>query len=155
MKGPKLLIWGLGVVLLLAVVLASIEPAPAVLEDIGNGRLEQLASDGALIVDVRTPAEYAAGHIPGARNVPVEQIQATAESWSKDRAVVVYCATGARSANAAQWLAANGFRAVYNLKDGIVAWDGETTRDDSGTVAADVPRSAAGLPVMYEFFSSG
>lgn len=150
MQGPKLLIWGLAAMVLLALGLALVRPAPAVREDIGNQRLRDLQASGARVVDVRTPGEYALGHIPGAQNVPVEQIATGAQGWDKALAVVVYCATGARSANAAGWLAANGFTKVYNLKAGIAAWDGQVTKDVA-TGATGVKTD--GKPILIDFYS--
>lgn len=149
MNGPKILIWGLAAVVLLALVLALTRPASAVREDIGPAQLRTLQQQGARVVDVRSPGEFAIGHIPGAENVPVEQITQVAASWDRSRAVVVYCATGARSHNAAQWLAANGFRKVYDLKSGIAAWDGQITKNDppSAQVKTD------GKPVLIDFYS--
>ena len=71
---------------------------------------------GAKLVDVRTPQEYAAGHIPGAVNIPVQEMDARlAEFGPKDGVVVVYCRSGARSATAKQKLEAAGYKTVHNL----------------------------------------
>lgn len=70
---------------------------------------------GALVVDVRTADEYQGGHYEGARNIPVQELEARInELGDKKRAVVVYCASGARSARAADILAAAGFTDVTN-----------------------------------------
>ncbi len=70
---------------------------------------------GATIVDVRTPAEYAAGHFEGATNIPVHELQGRlGELGDKRKPIVVYCASGMRSASAAQILAAAGFTDVVN-----------------------------------------
>ncbi len=70
---------------------------------------------GAAIVDVRTPDEFADEHYPNARNIPVNQIQARmGEIGPKDAPVVLYCASGARSALAAKLLKAAGFADVMN-----------------------------------------
>ena len=74
----------------------------------------QLMQQRAILWDVRTPAEYAAGHIPSARNVPL------------DRLVIVCCRSGQRSAIAAELLAQAG-RQVYDLGS-INCWDGPLTR---------------------------
>ena len=102
-KGPRLLIWGLAGVILLALAIAVTRPAEAVRADIGNAQLRELQAKGARIVDVRSAGEYAMGHIAGAENVPVEEITGVAGSWDRITAVVVYCAmwvTGHRSAPA-------------------------------------------------------
>ncbi|HEY3316989.1 MAG TPA: rhodanese-like domain-containing protein [Coriobacteriia bacterium] len=149
MKGPKILIWGLAAMVLLAVGIAVTRPAASIREDIGNAQLRDLQAKGARIVDVRSPGEFAIGHIQGAENVPVEQISQLA-SWGRDTAIVVYCATGARSYNAAQWLAGQGFTKVYNLKAGVAAWDGQLTKDASPAPAAV---KTNGKPILIDFYS--
>jgi phage shock protein E len=72
---------------------------------------------GALLVDVRTKAEFDAGHIDGAINIPVEDIQSDAASFSsldKARPIVVYCRRGVRAGAASQILCAAGYK-VYDL----------------------------------------
>jgi len=70
---------------------------------------------GAVIVDVRSPDEYADGFYPGAKNIPVNQLLGRlAEVGPKTAPVVVYCASGGRSAVAQQLLKANGFTDVTN-----------------------------------------
>lgn len=76
-----------------------------------------LQAQGARVVDVRTPEEFAAGHLPGALNVPVDALQgrATAELAPADAPVVVYCRSGKRSARAAGILKELGFSQVHDL----------------------------------------
>ncbi len=70
--------------------------------DINAGVEEFRATPGARLVDVRTPGEYAGGHIPGAVNVPLQQISAIAsEVPDKSTPLFVYCMSGARSQQAA------------------------------------------------------
>jgi rhodanese-related sulfurtransferase len=77
----------------------------------------------ALVVDVRDPGEYGAGHIIGARNVPLARIGAAAgELKRKDRPVIVYCQGGERAPKAAALLRKQGFGSVVNLSGGIGAW---------------------------------
>lgn len=76
----------------------------------------QLVASGALLLDVRSPAEFAGGHIDGARNIPVDQLAGRlAEVGPKDKAVVVYCRSGARSSSATQVLRSAGYTQVYDL----------------------------------------
>lgn len=150
MKGPRLLVWGLAGVILLAVVIALTLPSPAVREDVTNAQLRDLVAKGARLVDVRSPGEFAMGHIQGAVNVPVDTITTASAAWGHDAPIVVYCATGARSYEAAQYLAAHGFTKVYNLKAGIVAWDGPVTKSDAPAVSA---LQTNGKPVLIDFFS--
>lgn len=71
---------------------------------------------GALLVDVRTPDEFSAGHIDGAKNVPVDAVQRRIHEFgNKKRTVVVYCRSGARSSAAKRILEANGYGQVINL----------------------------------------
>jgi phage shock protein E len=70
---------------------------------------------GAAIIDVRSPDEFADGFYPGAKNVPINAlVNRLTEVGPKDKPVVVYCASGGRSAVAQQILKANGFTDVTN-----------------------------------------
>lgn len=70
---------------------------------------------GAAVIDVRSPDEFSDGAYPGARNIPVNVLpHRIAEVGPKDKPVVVYCASGGRSAVAQQILKANGFADVTN-----------------------------------------
>ncbi len=73
-----------------------------------------------ILIDVRTPEEFAEGHIAGAVNIPVDQIGARLSEIPQDQTVVVYCRSGNRSATAAAELAASGYT-VYDL-GGIISW---------------------------------
>lgn len=75
-----------------------------------------------LIVDVREPDEYAAGHVPGAINVPLGQVGEWAQDRPKDEAMLVICQSGRRSLKASQELAARGFTRVTNVEGGFRAW---------------------------------
>lgn len=84
--------------------------------DVSRAEAKQLVSAGARLVDVRTPGEFAAGHIPGALNIPVQQLDARmSELLPKDEPVVVYCRSGHRSGTAARLLKNAGFNAVRDL----------------------------------------
>lgn len=76
-----------------------------------------VSTQGALLLDVRTPEEFAAGHIDGATNIPVQQLEARLWSLpaSKDQNVVVYCRSGARSSKAAGILKNAGYTRVVDL----------------------------------------
>ncbi len=69
---------------------------------------------GAKIVDVRTAGEFAGGAYPGAINVPLAELAGRLDRIPKDRPVVVYCASGMRSASAARLLARAGYADVVN-----------------------------------------
>jgi rhodanese-related sulfurtransferase len=70
-----------------------------------------------LIVDVRTPHEYAAGHMPGAVNVPVDDLRARLDELPRDRAIAAYCQVGQRGYLATRILRQAG-RAAANLGGG-------------------------------------
>jgi phage shock protein E len=77
--------------------------------------LAEKIKQGAKIVDVRTVAEYADGHYPNALNIPLDALQTRiAEFGSKEKCVIVYCASGARSAMAARTLKTLGYTDVIN-----------------------------------------
>jgi rhodanese-related sulfurtransferase len=94
----------------------------------------RLVADGALMIDVREPDEFAAGHAPGATNVPLDTLDP--DALAKDRTIVTTCRTGHRGAIAAARLQAAGFD-VRNLAGGMTAW------------------AAAGLPVVRDDGSPG
>lgn len=83
--------------------------------------------DDEIVLDVRTPEEYAEAHIPGAINVPNEEIgeEPIAELPDKDQIILVYCRSGNRSKEAAQKLADQGYTNVIEF-GGINDWHGET-----------------------------
>ena len=69
---------------------------------------------GAKIVDVRSPAEFQGGAYPGAVNIPVQELDRRLDELRRDQPVVVYCASGMRSASAERLLRAKGFLDVVN-----------------------------------------
>jgi len=75
--------------------------------------IREVIKKGAVIVDVRTAGEYALGHVAGALNIPLDEVEEAAEWLQKDVPLVVCCASGARSAVAEDILKAHGFE-VYN-----------------------------------------
>ena len=79
------------------------------------------ADDGATVVDVREPVEYAAGHIPGAVNIPMGRLSSRLAEIDRDRPVCVVCASGNRSSAMTDLLVAAGFDAV-NVTGGTGAW---------------------------------
>jgi rhodanese-related sulfurtransferase len=81
-------------------------------------RVDQLGAG--VLLDVRSPHEYAAGHLPGAVNVPLDELEAVAARYA-GQDVVTVCHSGARSLAAARLLAAAGAR-VQSLAGGTEAW---------------------------------
>ena len=82
------------------------------------------ASDPPLVLDVRSPKEYAAGHISGAVNLPYDQVEErlTELEGARDREVVVYCERGPRAYRALGVLADAGFRDVRHLEGDMSGW---------------------------------
>lgn len=75
----------------------------------------QLVKEGAIILDVRTKAEYQAGHINGSVNIPVDALRNNLNKLkNKDLAIITCCASGMRSAAAKNILTASGYKMVYN-----------------------------------------
>ncbi len=85
---------------------------------------QSMIRQGALLVDVREPDEYAKEHAPDATLIPLEQVSTRMQEIAayKDKPVVVMCHTGRRSAKAAQLLQDAGFSEVSFVNGGIVAW---------------------------------
>lgn len=91
------------------------------MSNIATAHHRELVAQGALLLDVRTPAEFKEGHVPNALNVPVQELpQRLAEVGPTSRPVVVYCRSGGRSAMASQLLRSAG----YQVKDigPMTAW---------------------------------
>lgn len=90
---------------------------------ISGPRARELVSAGALLVDVRSPGEFGAGHIEGAKNIPVSDLGSRLGELGEDKArpIVVYCASGMRSASAASTLKRAGFQQVFDL-GGMSRW---------------------------------
>lgn len=94
---------------------AVIFTAAACGEKKGNSDLKALLDGKALVVDVRTPGEFASGHHPRAVNIPVDEVDSRiAEFGDKAKPVVVYCQSGNRSGRAKRMLEAAGFTSVTN-----------------------------------------
>jgi rhodanese-related sulfurtransferase len=78
--------------------------------------------DGAQIIDVRTPGEFAGGHVPDAINIPHMSILAQKDKLATDRPLVFICQVGQRSALACEFAAAAKFTDLYNVEGGTDAW---------------------------------
>jgi rhodanese-related sulfurtransferase len=86
--------------------------------------IELINRQDALVVDVRDAGEYGAGHILGAKHLPIARIDEGAADLAKkkERPLIVYCDGGERSAKAAAALKRQGFTQVANLSGGLDAW---------------------------------
>jgi rhodanese-related sulfurtransferase len=78
-------------------------------------RARELVAQGALLIDVRTPSEFAQGSVPGARNVPLQAVQASQHDLAPDQTYVLFCLSGGRSATAGKALKGQGFENLYDL----------------------------------------
>jgi NADPH-dependent 2,4-dienoyl-CoA reductase/sulfur reductase-like enzyme/rhodanese-related sulfurtransferase len=78
-------------------------------------------AEGALLLDVRSPAEFAEGHLPDARNLPVDELRDHLQDLPRDRPLVVYCRVGQRGYVATRILAQEGFQ-VSNVSGGYLTW---------------------------------
>ncbi|NCO57179.1 MAG: sulfurtransferase [Nitrospirae bacterium CG18_big_fil_WC_8_21_14_2_50_70_55] len=99
--------------------------------DVAPGAALQVQQSGAVLLDVRTPEEFAGGHAAGAQLVPwlygggrpnPEFVEAVGKLAPPDQPLVVICQSGSRSAQAAARLRGAGYQAVYNVAGGSVAW---------------------------------
>lgn len=90
------------------------------------GRLE--AGDSPVLVDVRTPPEVAAYHIPGIVWIPLDEFSARYEQLDPEREIVLLCEHGVRSSMACLFLHKKGFARLVNLTGGMSGWEGPIER---------------------------
>jgi rhodanese-related sulfurtransferase len=116
--------------------LALIAAAAVSFTALADGELAPLSQDAFLalprsgdaapfVLDVRTPEEFVAGHVPGAVNIPYDQIAARLAEVPKDKDVVLYCRTGRRAGLAGEVLTGNGYTRLQHLEGDIVAWQAQ------------------------------
>jgi rhodanese-related sulfurtransferase len=94
---------------------------------ISSQDLIRLMNQGALVLDIRRPDEYAAGHVNGAKQLPSDQILSAGETFKrfKEKPVVVYCDSGSLAAAAVRQLKEQGFTQAFTLRGGLTAWRAE------------------------------
>jgi rhodanese-related sulfurtransferase len=93
------------------------------MSELAPERLAEIVAAGdADVIDVRTDAEHAAGHIAGTRHVPFDLLLAESQALDPSRAIVFYCRSGDRSGAAVQAFAASGWTAASSLEGGLLAW---------------------------------
>ncbi len=95
-------------------------------KDISGDDLQKLldSKEKIAILDVREPFEYQAGHLKAAKLIPLGELTNRLGELDKAQTIVVVCASGARSAQAAQYLVDQGFTKVNNLAGGMMSWQG-------------------------------
>jgi rhodanese-related sulfurtransferase len=96
--------------------------------DAGNEEFRgMLNKPETILLDTRTPAEFHGGHIPGAKLVDLfdRGLQKKLDQMDKDKIYLLYCRSGNRSAQLCKVMSKMGYSGLYNLKHGIIKWDGD------------------------------
>ncbi|SRR5581483_1503684 len=107
------------------------------------------STPGLFVLDVRTPAEFAHGHIPNARLIPVDELEdRLPELPARDTQILVTCAAGGRSSAACELLGQKGWTRLLNLSGGMHAWPGPRVTEEDRT-AAPPANVAAGTTIAY------
>jgi len=146
----KTVVWIVIAVVAVGAAFVLFRPSSGGITNVDAAGAQKAIDDGAQIIDVRTAGEFQMGHIPGAVNTPVDQLEAAAQSWDRDATYVVYCATGQRSATAVETMRAMGFGNIAHFNAGIQAWSGKL---DTGAQTSDQKIETAGKPVFIEFYT--
>jgi rhodanese-related sulfurtransferase len=112
----------------------------------------ELQKQGGVVLDVRTPGEVAKGTLEGASVIDFNagQFEKKVALLSRERPVFVYCASGRRSASAAEAMGKLGFKHVYNLAGGIKAWQAEGFPVTEPTAGARAPRGEVVTPDAFD-----
>jgi rhodanese-related sulfurtransferase len=92
------------------------------IREIGPAEARRLLDGGALALDVREPEEFAAGHVAGARLLPLGRLPTGLADLPRDRTIVVVCRSGRRSGEAVRTMQRAGFDDARNLAGGMLAW---------------------------------
>jgi rhodanese-related sulfurtransferase len=121
------LLAGATALMLLAAVAYEISRARSGGQAVGPLDAVRLLNQGALMLDVRTRAEFESGHVIDARHLPQDEIAHAGEALKKyrDKVIVACCESGMRSGAAARVLRAQGFTKAVNLRGGLQAWRAE------------------------------
>lgn len=119
-----------------------------------------IAIPNAQIIDVRTPQEFAAGHIENALNINWlgDDFVVNAEKLDKTKPVFVYCKTSNRSPQAAAKLEELGFKTIYNLQGGLLKWDADGFSKPTDRIVGVCPQEYAELlntdkKVLVDFYA--
>jgi rhodanese-related sulfurtransferase len=110
-----------------ALAFAAAAAGPATIEPKALSERIAWADPSLLLLDVRTPEEYAGGHLPGAVNIPHTVLAARVAELdgARERDIVVYCRTGSRTAQALEVLGKAGFKRLFHLEGDYVRWSEE------------------------------
>ena len=91
-------------------------------EEISVSELPTLVENGSLVIDVREPDEYEAGHIPGAILVPLSTVLSSTNEFQSEETIYVVCRSGGRSMQACEMLHEAGITNVANVAGGTMGW---------------------------------
>jgi len=83
---------------------------------------KMIGKDDVVVIDVREPNEYSAGHVPGATLIPVNSVFARKDEIPRDKDIIFVCGVGQRSALACEMAAAAGLSRLFNLEGGTEGW---------------------------------
>lgn len=146
----KAVIWIVIAAAVAAVMFLALKPAGGGVKNVDSAGLVAAQNKGAQVIDVRSQGEYDLGHIPGAAIVPLDTLQVAAANWDRNATYVVYCASGARSAEAVTIMTAMGFKSIDHFAQGVPAWTGKL---DTGAKSSSQTIETSGKPVMIEFYT--
>ena len=114
-------------------------------EEVKRVEANAVPAAGAVLVDVREPEEYVAGHVPGAVNIPQADLASRLEELPRDRPLHVICQHGLRSLRAAQFLKQSGFADVATVVGGTSVWGGSGRSLVTGEMPLKPPRVVESL----------
>lgn len=101
-------------------------PAPAApkaqVTTIDWAKALEMQKAGAVLIDVRTPAEVAEGAVAGSINIPLQEAEQRLAEFLKDKDLLIYCRSGKRSMAVSNFLIQNGYERVFNVEGGILAY---------------------------------
>ncbi len=117
------------VVIIVFFVMRQAAPYPP---DMSPGEAAAQRDGGALILDVRTQAEWTEGHIPGSMLIPLDELPNRLNELPRDKAIIVVCRTGVRSAQGRDMLRKAGFTRVASLTGGVTEWKAQGSPTVSG-----------------------
>ena len=110
----------------LIIALQSCAQKPTGYINVSSDSLNTLLKDEhGILIDVRTPEEYAAGHIPGAININYNdpKFEDVLDTLNKELVYEVYCRSGGRSELSVETMSKMGFKNIYHLENGILEWE--------------------------------
>jgi rhodanese-related sulfurtransferase/transcriptional regulator with XRE-family HTH domain len=117
-----------------------------VTKSVAASELDALKQQGAVVLDVREPDEFATGHIPGAINLPLGQLRANTGVLPTGKPLLFVCARGSRSMEAGAVAAAAGFTDVYSLQNGTAGWIADGRPVEKGANLTTTSAGAGQVP---------